>query len=561
MATWRQAKDNVIAGNVALIDNHRFMFGEYDSGNNKFLGEPPYILEIDVSGATGTEDYLTFKDGAKYGIYYYGRSGNQIDINKFCYIPGETVIGTTPNGTEITWQSGGAILSHLEVVPAPGESPIYAEVKKAAISFISKDEWNSIGEVLYPTLAVNDTWPYTWQVDYNQSLPDDYLSSEMGYPQNVSHWVDFLASGASAPPDYPGDPGEATGGNGRFYADNDGVPFSRAPRLQLIDLGFNTIYNPTREEMRSIAEWLWTDDFSDNIRLNYVDPFNNIVMIAASPIKASDLTLVNAPFKIGNTYMRSGSQYMTLNKVNDQYIELYCGTRTIEGYWNNFLDYEATYTLYLPFVGFRSLKTDDVVNSDVSIKYIIDILTGHATVEVACIPFNPDTGERGKLSVLYSFPCNIYYNMAFSGANFISQYNQQLSATSSGINNAVSAAGQIASGNVLGAVAGIANLLTGSAQSKMEYDTAKPDYGRGGNNSGNIGLFSCRYPYIVRSLPITQSAENYNQLRGVPLQLDYQLSDLTGYTEIEAVVVDTLSSCTTDEKNAIVDMLKSGVYL
>lgn len=561
MATWRQAIDNVIAGNVALSDNHRFTFAPYHSSYQTFYFDalPSIVCEIDLREGIGTENKIVFKDGSYYGFYLDGYSGNQIDVKTFAKIENYPIIGNTPSGTEYSWLNGSTVLNHIEIQVAT--QTIRCDVQKIAMSFICNPSTDNVIQTVYfATFADNLQYGAMWTWDYFSNNPTaDH--GEMGYLQEQSHVVDFLAGDESAPPDYPGDPGSATGGNGRFYADNDGVPFSRAPRLQLIDLGFNTIYNPSREQMRSIAEWLWSDDFGDNIHLNYVDPFNNIVMIAACPIRESNLSKVTAPFKIGNTYMHIGQEYFNLNKINDQYVELYCGTRTIEGYWNNFLDYEATYTLYLPFVGFRSLKTDDIVNSDITIKYIIDVLTGHATAEVGCVPFNPDSGERGKLSVLYSFPCNIYYNMAFSGANFISQYSQQLSATSSGINNAVSAAGQMASGNLLGAVAGIANLLTGSAQAKMQYDTAKPDYGRGGNNSGNIGLFSCRYPYIVRSLPLTQSANNYNQLRGVPLQLDYQLSDLTGYTEIEAVVVDTLSNCTTDEKNAIVDMLKSGVYL
>lgn len=554
MATGRQAIDNVLAGNVRLANNHYFILANYQDNIRTFTSPPSSdcVLTVDVTGAP-EEKIITLKDGSYFGYAYAG--GNS--VYAFAKIPDTPIRGNTPVGDRPYthyWLRGYPGGVEVQI----GGQTVDAYTTKMSLTWTMQPGGNVIYSIDFVAEAVNNDYMYHYVANYGEPLA--------AYSMLTNNWLNtdsmtnYLA-GDSSDIDYPGDPGAVTGGNGQYYADNDGVPFSRAPRLQLIDLGFNTIYKPTPQEVRSIAEWLWSDDFTDNIHLNYIDPFNNIVMLAMCPIRESDLTVASAPFKIGNTYMSIGSQYTIIDKVIDQYVELYCGTRTISGYWNNFLDYEATYTLYLPFVGFRSLKTDDIVNSDITIKYIIDVLTGHATAEVGCVPFNPDSGERGKLSVLYSFPCNIYYNMAFSGANFISQYSQQLSATSSGINNAVSAAGQMASGNLLGAVAGIANLLTGSAQAKMQYDTAKPDYGRGGNNSGNIGLFSCRYPYIVRSLPITQSANNYNQLRGVPLQLDYQLSDLTGYTEIEAVVVDTLSNCTTDEKNAIVDMLKSGVYL
>ena len=195
-----------------------------------------------------------------------------------------------------------------------------------------------------------------------------------------------------------------------------------------------------------------------------------------------------------------------------------------------------------------------------TIKYLIDLLTGQAVAEVGCVPVNPETGEEDKLSVLYSFPCNIYYNMAFSGANFISQYNQQLSATANGINNAVQSVGKALSGDIIGGVTG---LLTGQATAKREYETAKPDYGRGGNNSGNVGCFSCRYPYIVQSLPVTQVPKDYAKLNGIPIEDTYKLSDLIGkgYTEIETANVSQLTNCTDSEKDEILTLLKGGVYL
>lgn len=559
MATWRQAIDNVIAGNVALSDNHRFSFTPYHSAYQEFEFDyvPSIVCEIDIRDGIGTENKITFKDGSYYGFYYEGASGNQLDIRIFAKIQNYPITGQTPKGTDYTWLGSSAVLNHISV--QVGGQTIRADVKKIGMSFgcnIGDD--SAIMNIFYGTYAENLDYGYMWNWDFTSNNITAWVG-EMGYLQSDSHVVDFLA-GDYAEISYPDDTAYIGGGNGQFYADNDGVPFSRVPRLQLIDLGFNTIYRPTKAETRSIAEWLWSDDFNDNIKLNYVSPFDNIVLLAMCPVSVSNLTLINAPFKIGNTYMESGGQYVTINKVNRQYLELYCGTRHIKGYWNGFLDYDSSYTLYLPFVGFRSLKTDDIINNKVTIKYLIDLLTGQAVAEVGCVPVNPETGEEDKLSVLYSFPCNIYYNMAFSGANFISQYNQQLSATANGINNAVQSVGKALSGDIFG---GVTSLLTGQATAKREYETAKPDYGRGGNNSGNVGCFSCRYPYIVQSLPVTQVPKDYAKLNGIPIVDTYKLSDLIGkgYTEVETANVSQLTNCTDSEKDEILTLLKGGVYL
>ena len=94
---------------------------------------------------------------------------------------------------------------------------------------------------------------------------------------------------------------------------------------------------------------------------------------------------------------------------------------------------------------------------------------------------------------------------------------------------------------------------------QRQYDTAKPDYGRGGNSGGSAGIFSIRYPYLIQTLPIGQPPKHYNHLQGVPSQISAQLSTLSGYTEVDSVVVDTLN-CPQEEKEAIYKLLK-GVYL
>ena len=96
---------------------------------------------------------------------------------------------------------------------------------------------------------------------------------------------------------------------------------------------------------------------------------------------------------------------------------------------------------------------------------------------------------------------------------------------------------------------------------KREYETAKPDYGRGGNGSGNAGIFGIRYPYLVQCLPIGQPPKDYTKLQGIPAQINCKLSTLTGYTEVETANVSQLTNCTDSEKDEILTLLKGGVYL
>ena len=82
----------------------------------------------------------------------------------------------------------------------------------------------------------------------------------------------------------------------------------------------------------------------------------------------------------------------------------------------------------------------------------------------------------------------------------------------------------------------------------------------GGGLSGNA-LFSIRYPYLIQTRYNARYASNYKHLIGIPAKSFHYLKDLIGYTEIESVVIDSLTHCTKDEKDAIINMLKEGVYL
>ena len=551
MASWREALDNVRAGNVALSDNTRFTVGRYNYIDDIMLDKPTIVLEIQTIVGTPTEAVITFRDGSIFGFGYTGNdSGNFHNVYIFVNIKGYPVIGQTTYGTDYTWKHDNGILNYVEWTPQGSSLTIAGDADRCAMSFgipvgrdgnIDPSEY-MIWEILYPTHATSSLGVESWTYSYNNSFYWE-TRGEFGYLQSQSHVVDFLAGEQAEPEHFPGDPSGSGGGTGWFISENDTIDIPPLPSIQAIDFGFSTLYNPTTAQMQSIAAWLWSDDFDENIKLNFVSPFENIIALSLIPW---GLTTVAGILRIGN--VDSG---IPVARVVNQYDEVNCGSINVLEYWGSFLDYNATYSIWLPYIGFRSLKPDDMVNGTIGVVYHIDILTG-------CVVAYIWTRKEDNIKhVLYTYSGNMNYNVAFSGANFMSMYNQQLAATTSGINNAVQSVGKALSGDITGAV----DLLTGQAQAKRQYETAKPDYGRGGNGSGNAGIFGIRYPYIVQCLPIGQVPDNYMSLNGVPSQTYAKLSTLSGYTEIDRVITDTLTSCTAEEKEQIIRLLKNGVVL
>lgn len=550
--TWREAIDNVRAGNVALADNNRFSVGYY-MWSSKFYGTPPYIINVDTSGTTPNEGVLTFRDGSTFGLGYKGTtSGNFFDLYLFMNLKEYEPIGQTVCGSDYTWISDIAGITYFEYEPVPGELPHVINITEYSTAFVIPVDSNGqiiteeyyLLQVTYPTKGVDPLGGITWNFNYNDYTPWDSRGT-FGYPEANSHIIDFLCGEAAEPEHFPGDPSGSGGGTGWFISRDDTIDIPPDPTIQAIDFGFVSIYNPPNiTTCRAIATWLWSDDFDEAIKLNYVSPFDNIQAIAIVPVYVNSTTAI---LRVGN--VDSGIVCPKINSPN-QFVHVDCGSVNILEYWGSFLDYNATYSIWLPFIGFRSLKPDDMVNGTLGVYYKVDLLTGNCMCYIWAIK------EDGIKHILYIYTGNVFYNCSFSGANFMAMYNQQLAATTSGISNAVQSIGKALSGDITGAV----DLLTGQAQAKRQYETAKPDYGRGGSGTGNAGYFGNRKPYIVQCLPIGQAPDNYIELNGIPSQIYAKLSTLSGYTEIDRVIVNTLT-CTEDEQKQIVALLKEGVIL
>lgn len=543
--TWREAMDAIRAGDIRLKNNTPFTATGFYYIREKFITTPSIKLEVDTTGGYN-EAFIEFKDGSKFGLAYMGTStGNFYNIRLYINFTEYEPIGTTPTGQHYTWYSDTSCINYVE--DSDQTVTLQLPVTHCAMSFgmflnndgtIDLDSY-SLKYILYPTQASGGG--LYWQYNYGDAMQWENRGI-FGYLESASHIVDWLCGRFSPPTEYPGDPSNTGGGSGNFINQNDVIDIPPLPSIQAIDFGFATIYNPSIANIQTIASWLWSDDFDESIKLNYISPFDNIVGLAIVPVNVSSVAGI---LRVGNV-----DSNIAVPRVSTQYGEIDCGVLNVKEYWGSFLDYNASYSIYLPFIGYRSLKPDDMVNGELGVVYHYDLLTG------IVIAFIWTRKEDNIKHVLYTYTGNMFYNVAFSGANFMSLYNQQLAATTSGINNAVSTATNLASGNLAGALSSLMNI----GQAQRQYDMAKPDYGRGGNNGGSAGIFSIRYPYLIQTLPIGQPPKGYNHMQGVPSQIAAQLSTLSGYTEVEAVVVDTLN-CPQEEKEAIYKLLKGGVYL
>lgn len=415
--------------------------------------------------------------------------------------------------------------------------------------------------VIWKTFGQDNQESYDnyWDI-LTPNLMSDGILSPIQYNENTYALFDYLAGSKDTPADYPGTPTGSGGGGGYQLWPDEDIMGGQLPTINILGLDFIRLYNPSENDVKAMAAWLWSDDFNTNIMKNYTDPFNNIISLAMAPVNISG---TSRKLIIGNV-----ESNIWMPEVDSPWDTLDCGERAIDEGYQGFLDYSCNVTIYLPFIGYRSLQIDDVMNGRIWVRYRLDLVTGLVICEVFSKKVNMKTDEL-RTKVINTYTGNMLYHIPISGANYMSMYNQQLQASVAGNNNFISQAGNalsgianLASGNPLGAISNALGIMSGSEQQKLidrQYETAKPEYGRGGSIGGSAGLFSTRYPYLIVSIPVTKVPGHYKELIGQPAESYFKLSDLSGYTEVREARINF--KCDDEEAAEILQKLKAGVIL
>lgn len=322
------------------------------------------------------------------------------------------------------------------------------------------------------------------------------------------------------------------GGDGDGDKESDDISTPDIPLISTLDSSMIKMYNPSTIELSSLASFLWSASFVDNVVKLFQDPMEAI--IGLSMVYVTPTTGTSEIMTIGKV-----SSGVSALPVTDQFVTLDCGTISINEYWGNALDYDPhTKTqIYLPFIGIQTISADDIMGGTLGIKYNIDLLTG------ACMCFL--TTVRGDLdSVLYSFSGNVSAQIPLSG--------RDLSSVIASIVGIVASAG-------LTAVTGGASapLVAGSAMSMLN---AKQHIQKSGRLDSAVGVLGIKTPYLIITRPVQSLPQDFNSYRGYPSNITSLLGDLTGYTEVDTVYMKGITA-TQDEIQMIESSLKGGVIL
>ena len=326
--------------------------------------------------------------------------------------------------------------------------------------------------------------------------------------------------------------GEHAGGDGENQ-NTDEMADETLPTISAADTGFVTLYKPSISQMNALANYMWNTLDLDVFKKVIANPMDVILGLSILPgiVPSGGSSSV----RVGN--IDTG---VSMTKVGNQYVKFNCGSVTIKRKWGAFLDY-SPFTkafIYLPFIGVQPIDVDEIMNKTVSITYNIDVLSG------GCCAFIKVDG-----TTLYSYIGQCACSVPVTGKDWSTMINGVLGAVSS-IGGTI---GSIASGNVAGAISGVAAV----AQNVMG---AKPTYQRSGTMGGMGGMMGIKTPYIIIERPVQAVPGYQNHIIGYPSFITRLIGDFRGYTEIEQCHLENIP-CTKDELIEIENILKTGVIL
>lgn len=513
---------------MGVLDNISFnLVSGYTYDGEKIVIDPPHAY----GGMTfnrdnwNAGDTVTIKLRLNIGAGHYGFSINT-------YNPSSNI--KSLNGEFVPNSSGTALLSRINTWDKYSISD--------TITFVNPT--SSAASLAIDMMIVNRS---------------DYSSTNNGAGEIYIDEVIINGKAVTNDPYAKGGISVSGGGTGTFSSSSDLIPLPSLPTLNAVDVGLLTLFAPTIGEMKNLTDYLWSPAFSvETFKKLFANPMDVILGLSIVPIEVPK----DGTKEITISGVATG---ISMQKAASQYVHISCGSIKIDEYWGSALDYSpyTKCTIYLPYIGSREIKIDDIMGKTVSVDYNIDVLSGSLCAMIlvdgsvyysfagACatnIPITASSWDSLVSSILQLVGVGIVASAGGIGAGLAAEeagasFESSIQVTSDAIASNIK-------DNANGAVTNTARTLS----------ALKPSIQRSGAVSGSAGMLGVQTPYIIIERPRQSLAENYNRYVGYPCNMTLKLSDVSGYTIIENIHLDNISA-TSIEKVEIENLLKSGVIL
>ena len=367
--------------------------------------------------------------------------------------------------------------------------------------------------------------------------------------------------------------GPGGGSGGTFDNTSDTVDFASLPTGGAAASGLITMFAPTAAQLQSFGNFLWTtlfdagfDSLLTSLKKWVNDPVESVIQLAAFPVTPPAGSAQVVKFcGIASDLVGTG---VSMNKCTSQFMDFDFGQLATPAYWKQTLDY-SPYTqvsIYLPYIGICPLKSDDVIDATLHLKYHIDLLTGGFSAELKC---SKNINGTPLSSVLYNWSGNMATQIPITSANFSQVFGSMMTAVAAigvgaitgGMGAAAAGGGAEAAGSAAIAGGALSGAGHGLAANIGNVINSKPHVTKSGRLDGTVGALSQFTPYLIIERPVQSLSSKFQEEQGYPSNIVQRLGDLSGMTVCEAPIMTGFSGATEEEKEAIRALLCGGVIL
>ena len=350
----------------------------------------------------------------------------------------------------------------------------------------------------------------------------------------------------SVPPQHnPGGGGDDDGDDGYEPSEDDtGETEEEQFTIDAINSGLVSIFNPTQSEIQEFGNFLFaslTEDIGAFLKRLISDPLEYVIslnMVHYHPVHNNTAEIKFAGIGSGVTSWLVSKQFQIMD----------FGTRHISPQGGTFLDYSG-YTrikCHMPYCGDFDLDCDIIMGADVSLKYIIDNLSGSCVAQLVIDNERLKFDGRRIKGQRYEFKGNVFEQVPLSASDYRSAI--------SGLLTAFGGVGAIASGNPVSGVSAIASGVM----------SMKPHIQQASSVGSSFGYMGAQIPYIQVERPTNGNPPvNYEYRNGMPINTIEKLKNFEGFTQVAVGTfkTDVIPGITDEEGNELKQLLEDGVFL
>lgn len=325
------------------------------------------------------------------------------------------------------------------------------------------------------------------------------------------------------------------------FSDNTSDKISpETPNISAINAA--SVYALSLSGVKSLLQWLMTDNFTKNISELFNDKLSAIDDLKLLPfdIVAHDSLHTEAS---NNLTIANVSSNVSCYKIRPNYnCIINGGSYHYTAYWGDFNDYSsATYYLYIPYGGIVELSPSFVVNRDLRIIYALDLMTGNATA----IIYSNEVFVK-------TVPCQMGQTIPITYTN---TNQREIKNTLAALNAGTSLISAGATGDILGGTMGFIN----STASAIMTNPLK--IGSIGNFSANTSLIMPQNPFLIITRVQQSIPANMDGIIGRPSNTFNNISAFvgSGFVQINADHINT--TATTAEQEQILNLLHAGIFI